>query len=173
MISRRDILKWLGLAPVAIAVASVPHASEYPYQISTGVRPRTRAWKTVLEPDGSSSFVKDGERWLDSWVKTQKEEDWGRAHGSDGTRVYKSSRLQEIEQIIKDDAESMKERVDHWRDFQAFQRENGVEVEAIFTEPGEMLANDPVIPEAKYVSLPTFQFHERDWPSHPKGYPVV
>ena len=130
MISRRSILKWLGFAPVAIAVAKVAPAQAMG-SLDTAYAPtRVRAWKSVLEPDGSSSFVKDGERWLDSWVKTQKEEDWGKSV------CGRWIELDDIKAAIQTDVEAMNERCEHWRHFQAFQKENGIEVEAIFTGPG-------------------------------------
>lgn len=156
MISRRTILKWLGLLPVA--ATAMPGLAIGNLNATAGAV-RSRAWKIALEPDGSSVLVDGNDRWLPSWLKTQKTEDWG-----DGRR-YIAPRLDEIEQIIKDDAEAVKVRSDHWRDFKAFQHENGVEVTAEFTEPGVRLKNDPpVLPHKPFwYPSPVFQFSEKDW----------
>lgn len=111
MISRRTILKWLGLAPVAAAAMPGLVIGS----LDTAYAPtRVRAWKVVLEPDGSSVLVKGNERWLGSWLKTQKEEDWGFTQGDGGERTYITPRLSEIEQIIEADAEAVKERCSFW-----------------------------------------------------------
>jgi hypothetical protein len=111
MISRRTILAWLGLTPVAIAVAKATptHAMNGPLARADAPPVRTRAWKTVLEPDGSSSFVKNGERWLDAWVKTQKEEDWICKKDRWG-KVAPS--LDDIKDIIQEDADAINARLD-------------------------------------------------------------
>ena len=56
MISRRILLAWLGLAPFAIAATKLPAMAQTVALPSTP--PVRQRWKTVLNPDGSSDFVK-------------------------------------------------------------------------------------------------------------------
>ena len=131
--SRRTILAWLGLAPVAIAVAKIAPA-EAIGSLDTAYTPtRVRVWKTVLEPDGSSSFVKDGKRYLDEWVKTQKPETWPTVgpcnyvfpdgHVEVGTLAPS---LDDIKTTIQWDADDVKERSNPWRELEENEEKLGV-----------------------------------------------
>jgi hypothetical protein len=91
MISRRTILKWLGFAaaaPVLPAMAEIAGRV-----IGPAVRSR-KAWQTVLEADGSTSWVNDqGKRFLDAWLESGEFDEWGKEAKNKQIDKYWDSRL--------------------------------------------------------------------------------
>ena len=80
MLSRRTILKWLGMVSLAPALPAVAYETRLPGAslVPPPVRSR-KAWQTILEPDGSSSWVNvDGKRYLDAWLETGEADEWGK-----------------------------------------------------------------------------------------------
>jgi hypothetical protein len=121
-----------------------------------------------LEADGSTALVKSGRYSLDDWLQVQNPTDWGKKHKMwtlDGElySTIEDPTLERVSVQIIDDKAKLQERLEHWNHFQAFQKEEGVKVEASLYAPGVVFEGDVIAPPPKPCSWPVFQFWEKDF----------
>ena len=146
MISRRTILAWLGLAPFAIAATKLD-------AVAQTVAPRTRQrWKTVLNPDGSSDFVKGDKRWLDAWVDDRKERLTPDKIGPEKTYNFDLDKrdldeLKTVEANHVAEVKAMEDRSNPWRELNEFEEkyERKVPIEIKIYDKGEYMPWDPCV----------------------------
>lgn len=152
MFGRRQFL--VGLLS-CLAAPAIVQAEGLMSLRGTPLLQRSRKWVTQLEPDGSTTLVKEGQAYLDLWLQRQNSDS--------------NSWLATVTEQIQEDKALRADRLKHWENFTAWQNVEGVSVRVEITEAGAVFSGDVVItgpykdkPDTRY-DIPVFQFAEKDW----------